>query len=145
LKILKILTLVDDRGGTVCHSKCEHRCKVPLGEISGAIIEVGHGFINNPGKGEELKNPATNWKDKAGTSNVAMRQGVRICGSDHIYINMYIFVLILKAYFMPIPDDKGAKFPQNFENVLDESARTTGRNQEQCQQQRLRYWQCHGP
>jgi hypothetical protein len=98
-----------------------------LGEISGTIIEVVHRFINIPKNGEELKNPGTNKRGKAGSSNVAVRQGIRICGSNHLYIYI-IFVLISMAYFMPTPYGEGGRFPQNKENVLDDSARARRRN-----------------
>ncbi len=90
MKFLKIPTLVDNHGLTVCCSKRKHHCKVPLGEISGAIIEVACGFINIPGKGEELKNLGTDGRDKAESSNIAMRQGIRICWSYHLHIYLLL-------------------------------------------------------
>jgi hypothetical protein len=83
LKFLKVLTFMNSHRMTVWQSKTKDRFKIPLGEICGAILVVAVRLIDITRKGEELKNPGTNWRDGAGRSNDARSQGRRINGSHY--------------------------------------------------------------
>ncbi len=112
----------------MCRCKSKYHPKVPLGEISSAIV-VASGLVDITRKEEELKNLGPT----GGTMlEGATLPGVKASGSmTALIIHIYVFFLVrrclhqcnldddskdIDAYFMPCRLAKGGKEPKNCEN-----------------------------